>query len=190
MIDTFILVIPLMLSPGPANLVSFILGARNGFYRTLPFQLGILTVYSAVALALGSLTQEISQMDSRLIPLFQLLGGLFIIYLGFQLLWRKKRKTPEVAPTFASGALLQTLNPKFPGVVLTVFASQTQQHTFVTAIIITVVGGAALFAYSLMGAFFKTDGSASYGFSVLDRIAGVLLCLVGIWISLQPLLTL
>ncbi len=59
MIETIIIVIPLMLSPGPANLVSFVLGARNSLYQLLPFQFGIIIIYGVIAFVLGSLTIQI-----------------------------------------------------------------------------------------------------------------------------------
>ena len=59
MIETIIIVIPLMLSPGPANLVSFVLGTRNSLYQLLPFQFGIIIIYGVIAFVLGSLTIQI-----------------------------------------------------------------------------------------------------------------------------------
>ncbi len=188
MIDTFILVIPLMISPGPANLVSFVLGARNGFSRTLPFQFGIIVLYGIIALGLGYVTTGINLLAPRMMSGLQILGGLFIIFLGVQLAIRNQRNTPDVTPTFTSGALLQALNPKYPGVVLTVFASRPEQPTLVTTLIIMGVGAMGLFSYSLAGAVVHSRGLTGSGFRKLDLVGGVLLCLVGVWFAIQPLL--
>ena len=85
MIDTFLVVLPLMLSPGPANLVSFALGARHGVLSLCPFQIGIVVVYAVVSLALGALTLQVSAMAPGATFLLRVLGGLFIVYLGVQL---------------------------------------------------------------------------------------------------------
>ena len=188
MIDTFAVVLPLMLSPGPANLVSFVLGTRNGFRRLLPFQFGIVVVYGVVAIALGSLTTRISAIAPGMASLLQAMGGLFIVYLGIQLTLRTKRETPEKSPTFASGVVLQCLNPKFPGVVLAVFASRQGQPAWMTTTVILIVGAAGLFTYSMAGSLFHARTVAGAGFRALDVAAGSSLCVVGLWFLSQPLL--
>ena len=47
MIVAFLIVLPLLLSTGPANLVLFALAARFGVLNILRFQFGILVVYAA-----------------------------------------------------------------------------------------------------------------------------------------------
>jgi len=177
-----------MLSPGPANLVSFVLGARNGFYRLLPFQFGIVVVYGVVAFGLGLLTTRINAVSPRATLLMQVLGGIFIVYLGLRLALRKNRETVEKAPTFANGVLLQILNPKFPGVVLAVFANRQGQAALVTTAVILIVGAIGLLAYSIAGSLFHARAISGSGFRVLDLVAGSLLCVVGLWFAIQPLL--
>ncbi len=190
MIDTLAIVLPLMLSPGPANLVSFVLGARDGPVHILPFQCGIIAVYGVVALALGMLTTQINAVIPEVTLVLQILGGLFIIYLGVRLARRTNRENPEQAPTFANGALLQCLNPKYPGVVLAVFVSCQGQSTLMVASVIVFVGVIGLLAYSTAGSLFRRRAMTDSGFRVLDLTAGILLCLVGIWFILQPLMQL
>lgn len=64
MIETLLLVLPLMLSPGPANLVSFALTARFGFSQILSFLLGISLVYILVAIVLGVGTSRLVEQYS------------------------------------------------------------------------------------------------------------------------------
>lgn len=188
MIDTFIVVLPLMLSPGPANLVSFVLGARTGFSRILPFQLGIVVVYGVVAFVLGSLTTRVSAVSPLAVYVLQALGGVFIVYLGLQLIFRKNREAAGKAPTFGNGIMLQALNPKYPGVVLAVFANRQGETALATTAILLLVGTIALLGYSLAGSLFHARAISGSGFRALDRTAGVLLCLVGLWFAIQPLL--
>ena len=188
MFDTFVIVLPLMLSPGPANLVSFVLGARNGSYRLLPFQCGIVVVYAIVAIGLGSLTTRINEANPTITLVLQILGGLFIVYLGFRLALRKNREIVHTAPTFTNGVLLQALNPKYPGVVLSVFVIRQGQATLATACVITLVGAIGLLAYSMAGSLFHRRTISGSGFRTLDLIAGSLLCIVGLWFVIQPLL--
>ena len=106
MIDTITVVMPLMLSPGPANLVSFALTARFGFSQILSFLLGISLVYILVAIILGIITNQVTEQSSIIAVILKLLGGLFIFYLGKQLVRRKSHKISTKAPTFSNGVLL------------------------------------------------------------------------------------
>jgi threonine/homoserine/homoserine lactone efflux protein len=185
-IDTFLIVLPLMLSPGPANLVSFTLAARVGFARVLMFQLGILVVYALVSITLGLLANEVSGSVPYGTATLQLLGGLFIGYLGLRL---ASRKQPDLAgvegPSFLSGAILQILNPKYPAVVLTVFANRAEQPPLTTAGIIVAVGAAGLLIYSFAGSLVRSLLPAEKHLRVLDVAFGLLLGVVGIWIAAQ-----
>ncbi len=175
-----------MLSPGPANLVSFALAARVGFARVLMFQLGILVVYAFVAVALGLLANQVSGSVQYATATLQLLGGLFIGYLGLRLACRKR---PDLAgvegPSFLKGAILQILNPKYPAVVLAVFASRTDQPMLMTAGIVVAVGAAGLLIYSLAGSLVRSLLSAEKHLRILDVAFGLLLGVVGIWIAAQ-----
>jgi homoserine/homoserine lactone efflux protein len=187
-IDTVFVVLPLMLSPGPANLVSFVLGTRNGALQLLPFQLGILLVYAVVAVVLGLLSNRIYAMAPAAVAILQAIGGLFIIYLGIQLARRTQHDTIDNAPTFANGVALQCLNPKFPGVVLAVFANRHTQPIVIVAATIFIVGAIGLLAYSTAGSILRTRGLSDSGFRTFDFVAGGMLCAVGLWFILQPLL--
>ena len=177
-----------MLSPGPANLVSFLLGTRNSVTQLLPFQLGILLVYTMVAIGLGFLTKRIGEFSPIAVGTLQTVGGLFIIYLGIQLVRRTKRDAMERSPTFLNGITLQCLNPKFPGVVLAVFANRDSQPTLMTASIICFVGAIGLLTYSTAGSLLRIGHEPDRPFGVVDIVAGVLLCGVGLWFILQALL--
>lgn len=184
MIDTFIIVIPLMLSPGPANLVSFFLGTRNSITQLLPFQMGILLVYTTVAIALGFLAKRIADFSPHAIGTLQIIGGLFIIYLGIRLIQRQKCDESVRSPTFLSGVTLQCLNPKFPSVVLTVFANRHGQAIMITASIICIVGAIGLLTYSTAGSLLRFQQTDKY-IGMVDAIAGILLCGVGLWFLLS-----
>ena len=128
MIETIIMVMPLMLSPGPANLVSFALTARFGFSQIIFFLLGISLVYILVAIVLGVITNQVTGQSSIVAVILMLLGGLFIFYLGIQMVGRKSHKITTRPPSFSNGVLLQLLNPKYPPVVLSVFAHSQNPH--------------------------------------------------------------
>jgi threonine/homoserine/homoserine lactone efflux protein len=185
-IDTFIIVLPLMLSPGPANLVSFALAARFGFAGTLSFQLGILIVYAIVAVTFGAVANQVTGHAAYATATLQLIGGLFIIYLGFRLACRKRHEVANLGvPSFSNGVLLQVLNPKYPAVVIAVFANRPHESTLTTAGVLSVVGAAGLLGYSFAGSLIHNFSSSEKWLRILDVGFGSLLCIVGIWVVVK-----
>ncbi len=185
MVSTFVIVLPLMLSPGPANLVSLALGARHGVARVLVFQLGIVVVYTIVALAVGLFATEVATHSTFATRVIQLLGGCFVVYLGYRLARRKKRDSDVDTPAFASGVVLQILNPKYPAVVLAVFANRSDLSMVLTAAVVVIVGAAGLLIYSSVGSLVRRLSFSDKGFRILDVGFGALLCIVGLWIARQ-----
>lgn len=187
MIETFLVVFPLMLSPGPANLVSFALTARYGFSQILFFLLGISLVYMLVAIVLGVITDQVTEHSSGIAEAIKLLGGIFILYLGIQLIRRNSRITSIKAPNFSNGILLQLLNPKYPPVVLSVFALNKNQHVLLTASIISIVGVMGLVMYAAAGSFIHHRVSSDKWLGIADMVFGTMLCLVGLWLLVDTI---
>ena len=177
---------PLMLSPGPANLVSFAFGARFGFSQILSFLLGVSVVYIFMALALGAGTNHLMGKYSGLTDFIRFFGGVFIVYLGIQLLRRKNRNISAKAPSIWNGIVLQILNPKYPPVVLSVFAASRDQNAFITAGILAAVGVAGLLIYAATGSVIHLKVNLEKQFGTVDFVFGVLLCLVGLWLLVKP----
>jgi|GEM_PF-4561791 threonine/homoserine/homoserine lactone efflux protein len=189
MIETIAIVMPLMLSPGPANLVCFALATRLGLKRILAFQVGIITMYAAVALLLGFASTQVADYLPNAAPIVQFVGGCFIIYLGYRLAVRQPKNDSEIeSPSFFGGMLLQLLNPKYPVVVLTVFAARPNQHLVVTAASIVAVGTTGLLMYGSLGSFFGNVLSAEKYLRGADIVFGILLSGVGLWIAAEPII--
>ena len=184
--ETLILALPLMLSPGPANLVSFAAAARFGLFKILSFLLGISIVYVLVAIALGVGTNHLSERYAGLIDYIRFFGGVFIVYLGIQLLRRKNRKAPVNAPSMWNGVALQIINPKYPPVVVSVFAASQNQNALLTAGILSAVGVTGLLIYAATGAILHHQVNLERQFGTVDYVFGVLLCLVGLWLVVKP----
>lgn len=176
-----------MLSPGPANLVSFSLGTRTRLINLLPFYSGILLVYGIVSFGIGILAQEASVLTPTTMAILQILGGAFIVFLGIRFLRTSGSKVNSPDPTFANGVVLQVLNPKFPGVVLSVFASRASQPSFHTASIICAVGLLGLVVYGGTGSLMGSSRPNPKDNGLWDRISGALICAVGFWFIIQAI---
>jgi threonine/homoserine/homoserine lactone efflux protein len=107
------------ISPGPVNLITLASGINHGFVRTLPFVAGASIGFSLLLFMLGlGLTLGFDYLPSYLMTALQILGALFIAYLGIQTI-RSAQQSAEAIdvkndnlPGFLKGALLQWLNPK------------------------------------------------------------------------------
>lgn len=193
MIETIFVVLPLMLSPGPANLVSFALGTRYRFRELVPFHVGILLIYCLVATLIGFASQALNLLGPWAMLGIQVMGGLFVMFLGSKMIVRKDRNVDQPTPSFLSGVTLQCLNPKYPGVVLTVFASRPDEPTGVVAAVICCVGAIGLLVYAVIGSLLRLrtmSDESDNGAKRVDQIAGSLLCGVGAWIIFQAVLSL
>jgi threonine/homoserine/homoserine lactone efflux protein len=107
------------ISPGPVNLITLASGINHGFVRTLPFVAGASLGFSLLLFMLGlGFTLGFDFLPSNLMTALQVLGALFIAYLGIQTI-RSAQQSAEAIdvkndnlPGFLKGALLQWLNPK------------------------------------------------------------------------------
>ncbi|MCR8923787.1 LysE family translocator [Dasania sp. GY-MA-18] len=185
MIETLFLVLPLMLSPGPANLVTFALTARFGFAKILPFLLGISLVYIVIAIVLGAITSRLAEQYADVTNYIRVFGSCFIVYLGVKLLRRRNRNTLTKAPSLWNGITLQLLNPKYPPVVLSVFANSQNKNTLITAAILCIIGVTGLVIYASAGMFMRRQVNVEKQLGVLDFVFGLLLCFTGIWLLLS-----
>lgn len=188
MFSTLLIALPLLFSPGPAYLISFTLAARLGLSKIKVFILGIVTIYAAFSVLFGYLLAEISGQVAVVINIVQVIGGIFIFYLGICLIKRKEfGGTHLQKPGFLDGVVIQLLNTKYPAVVLIIFSSSPNEPTLVTAGVITIMSTCGLLIYSFAGSIVHSMMSSGKFLRVLDILFGIMLCLVGIWM-LKPFL--
>lgn len=109
------------ISPGPVNLITLTSGINYGFVRTLPFVAGASIGFSLLLFSLGlGFNLGFDYIPPSLMMVLQILGALFIAYLGLKLMVSaaelemdsKDSGQYESLPSFSKGVLLQWLNPK------------------------------------------------------------------------------
>lgn len=109
------------ISPGPVNLITLTSGINYGFVRTLPFVAGASIGFSLLLFSLGlGFNLGFDYIPASLMMVLQILGALFIAYLGLKLMMSsaelemdsKDNGQYKSLPSFSKGMLLQWLNPK------------------------------------------------------------------------------
>ncbi len=130
-------------TPGPNNIMSMSNAVRYGFRKSFPFNLGIWAGFSAVMLICAALGSLIFSQISQARIYMQFIGAAYMLYLAWQT-W-KSPSTIQLDETqgasFASGAVLQFVNPKL------YFYAVTSLSTFVLPYFHSApaLGGFALF---------------------------------------------
>lgn len=109
------------ISPGPVNLMASSLGARQGFWRTLPHVAGASLSYCGVILLMGAGMQAALSTYPALTTWTRYAGALYLLYLATRIAMAPAQAldTPNAnAPGLGwrrgvlQGVLIQSLNPK------------------------------------------------------------------------------
>ncbi len=108
------------ISPGPVNVIASSLGARQGFWRSLPHVAGASLSYCAVILLMGSGMQVLLQTWPALVTATHYTGALYLLYLAARIALApaatpdSRADTPDTdwRHNALQGLLTQSLNPK------------------------------------------------------------------------------
>lgn len=172
-------------SPGPVNALGLNAGLRGEARRALGFYAGVGCVMLVLFLALGYAGAVV--VSGALLPWLALLGGGYCLYLGYRI----ARAAPPTAAgedaatrlTFASGLLIQGLNPKAWLAVLPIAtvmfpaAQVTGGKIALWSLPLALSAGGAPASYALLGALLGRYLVRGRGLRWVNRLLG--LSLVG-----------
>ena len=106
--------LPLVFSPGPANIVFAVSGAQRGVRRSLPLLAGIDSVFIVKSILIGFGFGQVLIRYPLLVSGLQVLGALYLLYLAWTF-WYSARSpsSNECKPLgFTDGLVLQIFNSK------------------------------------------------------------------------------
>jgi cysteine/O-acetylserine efflux protein len=115
-------------TPGPNNLMALAYASKSGYRKTLGFILGIMTGTAVISLLCSYFNLLLFQSIPNLETGMRILGGLYMVYLALTMLKSKAKgedQQKEKGKAFASGMLLQFMNPK------TIIYAVTTLSTFI-----------------------------------------------------------
>tara|TARA_B100000579_G_scaffold423954_1_gene427750 strand:+ start:536 stop:1168 length:633 start_codon:yes stop_codon:yes gene_type:complete len=130
----FIFATIMVITPGPANLVLMSSGARFGFYKSIPFVIGVTfgKLFLTLGLGLGFLTLVYSNV--LLLNAIKILGIAYICWLSWKILFltldKNSSRDQDYAPSLTNGLLVHPLNPKAWAMII---AAYTQFTSFGTS---------------------------------------------------------
>lgn len=188
------LMLPIMMSPGPANIATASVSASHGWKAAFAFCSGVMTTNIVVTSLVGCGMGALYARYHSFFHILEHLGALYIIYLGYYILKSaskpKKSSGSESKLTYKDGVLLQLLNAKFYPTVLmmfSIFIDEDSSSVFDVAVLVATFLIAAAINYvlwTLVGAELSkrqnpvTLWIQRYGF-------GGTLSLVGLWLLLH-----
>jgi homoserine/homoserine lactone efflux protein len=191
----FLAIFPLTVSPGPANLLLASSGTTFGFRKTVPFILGIFTIFALQCLVVGIGLAELVFRYPAILRLFQYAGAAYLIYLAYHFFRASaiedQEKQTGQGLGFKEGAVLELLNFKALAVQATMFSlfldpagPQWVQVLLLTALLVTIGAASGLIwvlAGDLLGRFLKREKVAVWQ----GRVFGSILLLVALWMILR-----
>ncbi|UDL04692.1 LysE family translocator [Marinobacter sp. CA1] len=183
---------PLVFSPGPANIVFAACGAQLGVRRSLPFLVGVDTVFLVQSLVVGFGLAQVVARYPYLVPLLQLAGAAYLVYLATGFLRSGSSAQPDARPAlgFVEGVTIQTLNGKGWLLVVLMFslfgeAARSQfgaAGTLVLVAWLAVLNVAMHLVWIKAGALLARLGSGQRFARNQNRLYGTCLLLVAVWL--------
>ena len=191
MIEWLAVMFPLICSPGPANVVATISGAKVGLKGSIPLFLGINTIYLTYSPIMGFGVGEVLGKVPLLLPLMKYVGGAFVVWLGVDMWRRAKERHKTVRLGYREGVLIQALNPKFLIVLVAMFtAFLVPTEPLIPQVItlsfsILVLNIFSQISWAGAGVILGRTLTSERAATLQDRGFGFLLILVGLWIAFR-----
>ncbi|MEA4882281.1 MAG: LysE family transporter [Clostridia bacterium] len=145
-------------TPGPNNIMSFVMGSEFSFRRTWPFRLGVAVGFAVVMVASSYLNLFLFSAVPKMKPIAQIVGGAYMLYLAARVLASNVEATNEEAHliSFPTGVALQFINPKAILYGLTVTANfiTPYYHSTASLLLFSVLLGSVSLASTSCWAMF------------------------------------
>lgn len=119
---TYIFIVAI--TPGPNTIMSMNNAIKKGFFKALPFNFGIFAGFIVVVTICAIFSTLLFALIPRIQFPMQLLGAAYMLYLAAKpFLPSKKREAKILSGSFATGAVLQFINPKLMIYAITAISS-------------------------------------------------------------------
>ncbi|MDF9841535.1 MULTISPECIES: LysE family transporter [unclassified Paenibacillus] len=149
-------------TPGPTNIVILSTVQHNSLKQAMKYVWGATLAFGLLLAASALLNRMLAGVLPGVLTVMQVIGSLYMLYLAVQI-YRMNTAEAQHHNTsgFASGLLMQFINPKvilftltvIPGYVLPYYSSPLILTVFV--IVITVIGFLAFMAWLVFGTVFR-----------------------------------
>lgn len=190
----FLMVFPLMFSPGPSNLLCAASGGKFGVVRSIPFVVGMDLMVLVPAFVVGLGMAEILAQVPAVFRYVQIGGALFILYLAWKIVRSNtvdRRDLDGPAPGVVDGMLVQLLNAKGLALLLVIYsqflspARPVWLAALEISVALTVFSLVSHFSWLTGGAWLATRFTSPRAMTIQNAVYATLLVGVAGWLVLM-----
>lgn len=133
-ISWFLLMFPIYITPGPANIVCATVGMRQGFIKGIPFLIGLDLIILLYTLLIGFGLGQFILAFPQVLIVMQYIGTAYLLYLSYKLYKSRSIKSlgEEKTYGFKEGIILSLVNPKVITALFMMFSIFLVNDTNVT----------------------------------------------------------
>lgn len=149
-------------TPGPTNIVILSTVNNYGTKKAMEYTYGASIAFGLLLVISAMLNTVLISVIPKVLPIMQIIGCLYILYLAYQIYKMDTSKSIEKqTATFMSGFLMQFINPKvvlftmtvIPSFIMPYYSELSTLMLFVLCI--TIIGFVAFTTWILFGTIFK-----------------------------------
>ena len=184
--------LPIVISPGPANILYAASGSAFGIRATLPFWLATNIVSIFQALAIGFGLDYLLSSYPQLTLMLKYMGIIFLLYLAFKFFKMSNTVKENIAPlTFKDGVILELFNIKYllvPTIMFSQFYhSETDGYTqiFILTFCLVSLTLATSMVWIIGGKSLAYFTSKKENQRIQGALFGSLLCLTALWLFIS-----
>ncbi|GLS21477.1 hypothetical protein GCM10007874_44940 [Labrys miyagiensis] len=193
----FLLVFPLMFSPGPTNFMCAAAASRHGVAKCIPMILGMDLMVFLPALLVGLGVGELFSRFPTILTIVQLIGAVVILVIGIDMvrsLHKQEAATGALTPmSFLGGMLVQTLNAKGLALLVIIYAqfhlrdASVWHNASVVAAYLTGLSLLSHFAWAAGGMWIARRFASARALRLQGGIYATMLVMVAIWLFVSAI---
>jgi len=185
-------IVPMCFTPGPNNVLCAAHGSRHGVRKTVPLIGGMAIGWSVLGVGIAAGATFLEENES-IFQIISYLGAVYIAYLGYRVATASVIEDQEEAKDVLgpwTGFVLQIVNGKawiHFLVMMTTFGTTFGtgfEHKMALVLLNLSFGFPAVLSWTAFGTLLKRIFSDEESGIWLNRVLGLLLFLVAVWIAL------
>lgn len=183
---------PMMLSAGPANIMSASLGATQGFWKSLPFLAGLLIPAGVYSLLIGYGANMVISNYPFIVDGLQYAGAGYVLYLAIKFLYPGKKEAHETTSPqlgFRSGFLLSALNGKLITMLILMYSVMLGNQSAYAEIwlmtsLLLITGSSSNSIWMIGGQLLSQFFVSKQAIRTQNIVFGLMLLTVAVWLVL------
>ena len=185
-------IVPMCFTPGPNNVLCAAHGSRHGVRKTVPLIGGMAVGWSVLGVGIAAGATFLEENES-IFQIISYLGAVYIAYLGYRVATASVIEDQEEAKDVLgpwTGFVLQIVNGKawiHFLVMMTTFGDTFGtgfEHKMALVLLNLSFGFPAVLSWAAFGTLLKRIFSGEESGIWLNRVLGLLLFIVAVWIAL------